>query len=277
MAEPKFQKCTKCKEFFAGTDGLCSACGSNNIQQKEKCYSSDSDLIELFNEYKKENHIKNSFIDNSHFASIKNIIINKKCGDIYAMLCGLSEIPPAVLWAKQADQLLTEIFSKTPINDRYTFIHAICQFVIDPWNFTTNDMVLLCYYKDFGDLIRNPLFKSKIVKYWTKIKFNSSVLHDLTEFIISECPVCTEKMTSREVICRCDTCGGIVHFDCLKKYFEQTDHTFECILCRSKWEDDDPKSVRVFNNKVMLIHNIGENHMTFVPIMIGTHKIYYKI
>lgn len=167
----KDRLCKSCKTYYRNKTDYCSQCeisqqySDKDLSLNEILDLPDSDfkgrmmnnmLDEILSTYLATNNLKSQPIKSEHFFKFfLGIIKNKSAFEIKEILTGKTEyFTPCILTAKQADRLLDQLKISNKLDSQY--IHAICPYVIDIWNIKNNHNVLLCYYKDFGELVKCP-------------------------------------------------------------------------------------------------------------------------
>jgi hypothetical protein len=72
--------------------------------------------------------------------------------------------------------------------------------------------------------VSSPCFRERLQKNWKPVE--------------GECPICYEDMHEDEEIVFCRTCGGNMHYDCMKRWEHQnhlddndTEAEATCLLC----------------------------------------------
>jgi hypothetical protein len=157
--------------------------------------------------------------------------------EISFWLAGGMEFPPCTLTAKQADELLEQTGTET-----YQYVHAICPFVIDPWNYRTDDRVLLCYYKDFGELTEPPMSLDELKGRWKMFskpnpfdpKFIMQDVYFGSNFTLCDCCVCLEPLGCMRNVWRCGSCLKFLHVGCMREWAKKTGEPFvTCPHCNS--------------------------------------------
>jgi hypothetical protein len=94
---------------------------------------------------------------------------HKSPEQIKRILNGKGEIEPTVLKAQYADKFVNYICRYVSGNDQYKYIHAIAPFIYDVWNSKLTNTVFLCYYKQFGDLVKCPTSSYELYSLWNGI------------------------------------------------------------------------------------------------------------
>lgn len=183
--------CVKCESRIKYKDlDTCYSCvKAENINNNELISYKNRDLLNLFKApdcmikskllerriydiyqiYKEQKHLKNKLMMTD---KLNNTLLeqckNKSPTEIRNIINGKTDFPPVMLFAKHADLLLAQCVAFNDNHyDNSNYVHAVCPYVVDPWNFVNNDSVLLCYYKQFGELDKCPMNIKTIYNIWS--------------------------------------------------------------------------------------------------------------
>jgi hypothetical protein len=224
--------CIDCKEYYVNAKNKCSICligkTEHEWQQELKRFCI-------------KRHLKHRFLKQSEFKLLLTSCKQKSPLEISLTLDGFRDFPPTILLAKQADALLLQSQTESLANSEnlYKFIHAICPFVVDPWNYQTNHSVLLCYYKDFGELIKCPSIQC-VSSYWM---FDRNSFTDSKAVKIDDCMICLEPVLLTQRIGRCKNCLKTIHGLC-------GDNLHKCANCQIEFDLTHQKKIlQVISNE----------------------------
>lgn len=161
-------------------------------------------------------------------------------GSIVKLVMGISEELDYGLVAMRAKDINPFLEYRSLINSGkfYQFIHAICPYVIDPWNLLATDSVINCYYRDFGDLATCPSTYSGLIKLFAGM-FNYRIsAFNASKVDLKPCDICHETVHSHQVFGFCMICRCVVHFSCMKTWVQtKSKPTFQCILCQTEFKN----------------------------------------
>ncbi len=181
-------KCIECKEFYKLKDECyCSVC-KIMLQYKNKDLTFEDvldlpecdikgELLELnlekvFQLYKFKGDLKHIVLkDENMFKILLKICKNLSAKNIKKIFKGKTGFPPYILFAKHADQLLSQsLDNNISEEEQYEYIHAIAPYILDVWNMKNKNNVFLCYFKLGGDLTKCPNKVSFLFELWNRIK-----------------------------------------------------------------------------------------------------------
>lgn len=246
-------KCIKCKKYFKYKNDFCSQCFIENQYKNinltleeifalpDSYFKSkliDHNIASIFKLFKKENKIKFKLIKSeTEFKIILNLCKNKNSNEIFLLLNGLTDIlRPSVLYAKHADILLTQCFESKK-DEQFKYIHSICPYIIDIWNIKNNNQVLLCYYKDFGELVRCPTNIDRLIMLWSRM-IKPQFIPNFSNNIINICSICLENVKIYDRSIKCLHCNKFLHYNCFIKFLETTTTLdFKCPSCKTNWRN----------------------------------------
>lgn len=183
-AKTKGELCRLCSKYYKNENDLCSQCDIKD-KYKDK-YLSMTDIIKLPNcdfKGKKLNEILEELFEtfmktrDHEFKLVKtknmretliNMCKNKTPNEIKGILNGNNDFFGCFIYARDADIILNQFISSNKYIDVSEIINAVCPFVIDVWNLVNDHSVLLCYYKDFGDLVKCPNDEKRLYELWSR-------------------------------------------------------------------------------------------------------------
>jgi hypothetical protein len=260
----KRNECVKCHEFYGtkDTDWKCSYCfavDSGHIENITfKAVTDKTVLAPLRRQYLKDNltkmysifkeifYMDHEPVTEAKFKMLLGLLKNKSSGEVFAHLNGYRDFPATVLTSNQADRLLSQqgVSDKDSGRNEYQFIHAICPFIFDPWNIVNRNSVLLCYYKDFGELTDCPDSVASLFELWKRIRGAS--LTWISPFDAGDCINCEKTISSREQFVQCRKCKLFYHLKCAcnKK---------QCQACEAEWIKED-----LHKNKSLIGFNLPQ-------------------
>jgi hypothetical protein len=183
--------CCVCSIFFAnnGLENKCSVCYKRGLTRiinptiKDLIKHNDNiipsrvyedNLKELFKGYASKK-LNNNYILINTDTKYKTL---RKIADQYIhnsnslndFMAGKCEYPLVFFTAKYADMLLVDLEKIIPKKVFYVYVHLIANHTIDIWNIESKNSVLLCYHKDFGDLVECPNNYQVLKCHWKKYK-----------------------------------------------------------------------------------------------------------
>jgi hypothetical protein len=103
------------------------------------------------------------------YALLCQLCKHKSPDQIKKILSGKGDIEPTVLKAQYADKFVNYICQYVSGSEHYKYIHAIAPFIYDVWNSKLTNTVFLCYYKQFGDLVKCPTSSFDLYSLWNGI------------------------------------------------------------------------------------------------------------
>jgi hypothetical protein len=241
-------KCLKCKEFYINKDNLCSVCARNETFDEERLLIDtkaiapknmiEDKLVEIFNAFKKQTGLRHRLLDDKQSIALVKSCKTLSPNEIYLTFSGFRDFPPSIIRAKYADLLLMLLADRMTDKDKdeYRYIHAICPFVIDRWNFLSNKSVLLCYYKDLGELRSCPATVAKLYDLWSSFKGQFGRPH-LKDEDITDCIICSEMIKANQQAIICNTCNTTNHKECLQTWIK-TKRELKCATCQTVYDAD---------------------------------------
>jgi hypothetical protein len=123
-------------------------------------------FVDLFKYYKKLYKIKNKLIvTKKNNARLLKYCKGKTPREIKKILNGDDVLPPTMLYAKYAMEIYDQYVDENPDVRAFHVVHAICPYVIDPWNLP-HARDAFCYYK----LDNIPIKVSGFYACWNNIK-----------------------------------------------------------------------------------------------------------
>jgi len=232
--------CKKCLEFYGSKENLCSVCYSEAYPHAKKVVApevKENDLLIHVENYKKKYHLNHKLLDNKQFVMLKKQCENKSSNEIYLILNGFYDFPKIILYARQADELLTMIYKVLIIRDDIIdYIHAICKHVIDPWNLTFDNSVLECYYKDLGQLTKCPTKIKDLEKHFF---FGSVYMSKYANIVIKTCTYCSKDIRTSQNIIKCKNCNFILHTHCYFSLTLKNKCKYDCTNCNKEISSSD--------------------------------------
>lgn len=245
MCLQNIMKCIRCHDFYAPQNEIyCRDC-SVHVKFADKTLTV-AEILELppgsFKSLKMNEHLEDIFEifkvstgfanailkNHNKFKILLKICEGKSSGYIFCMLDGQNDFPATILPAKYADELLTQCLASHQSNIQYQYIHAICPFVLDPWNMKTNNTVLKCYYTDFGDMVTCPNNLNSLANLWCR-SIHHYFTNNTTDEFLSLCEECdVSVMLHSPKKLKCKNCSTYFHFDCMKD-------KKQCPECDIKW------------------------------------------
>ena len=256
---PPKPSCTDCTEYYAVYDTRCSKCWGKRTHEIREYTIRDLShpdikdnkgfvvqefirihLLNIYEQYRLEEKWIYRLVSTGRFRILKNLARGLGPLATSFLLCGGSgEFMPCALTAHQADELLEQSGV-----DNYRYAHAICPFVIDPWNFQTSDGVLLCYYRDFGNLLAPPLSLGQLKTSWKILSFihpylpKSFMVYDVScdrSELETECCVCLEPLNNIRHSWRCPECLIFLHGTCMTAWITNHPTNYRCPHCNFVW------------------------------------------
>lgn len=275
--------CLKCHSFHgpAGQNNLCSQCyvaeeviqgrigvtvsnqrlmqlGAELIVQK----AIDSSLVALFNDFCQVYKLKFTTVTDNQSNVLATTLSQLASGQLAAHLRGLrDDFPAMIMTAKQACQLLslcnqrlvaeaTAATTTASMEDenaiqhkQYTYVHAICPYIIDPWNIHKHCELTLgnsnwaslveCYYVGVRKTT-TPTSYEKLYELWLPLVSGQFFNRDLN-YNICECVICYNDISNKEAMIECCQCHKFYHVNCVMTSFKAMS-TARCPSCRLDWD-----------------------------------------
>jgi len=286
------ERCISCKEFYGTpeTSYLCSNCWLQDLITTRK----DTNNTTMTPALKDLRH-RLSIIDLSRFDAVKyeNIhfyiwcnqrglayrvwsdtqfkiltsqLHGKDPGEVEAALRGFRDYMPATaMTASQGVYLNNYCVKATPQHlgttqeDGSSYIHAIFPFVVDPWNIKLetidfHDDTVCDYYMNCNE---GPTSFDALEKTWAQMIKRTSASKNHCDYIICDCAICLDGISSSANSVRCGQCRQSVHIACALQAFCHPNKV-RCPSCRADWNfsgdiRDSPRVIVNFIQRVALI------------------------
>lgn len=274
--------CLNCHNFHGSADqnNLCSHCYvTEEIMQGRTSINVDrqrlmqltaeltvqkeinSNLLPLFGEFCQSYRLKFTTVTDNQFKPLAAALSQLASGEIAAQLRGLrDDLLAMVMTAKQACQLLSlcnqRLVAETAAaataskdnenaiqHKQYTYVHAICPYVIDPWNIHRYYELTLgnsnwanlvnCYYVQ-SRKTTTPTSYKELYELWLPLVSSHRFDFDL-DYNICECVICYNDIDNKDAMIECCQCHKFYHIKCVTASFKAIP-TARCPSCRLDWD-----------------------------------------
>jgi len=214
MSYVKRDKCIQCTEYYAGENGMCSACSN-----PEKNVF-DFDSLVHFTRYMSKTRPNYTWVvlkDSQFDIVARRLTPDVSVDDWYRLLNGLTQdFPHIFLSGPQVKRIISASSS-------YKYVHIVYEKCYEPWDADVGHKAGNCYWRDFAEMTKPKSMKilhqiyDKMFSGWVQRIYVT----------LGDCPICFEKMNgSNTWSTQC--CHNPVHKECINK-------CNTCPMCRGEY------------------------------------------